>query len=163
MSGERVYTQTYCVVGAIVEQNGKILLVKENNPAHPDHGKWNQPAGWLDVGEDPVVAVRREVKEETGFDFTPTHLLGVYSLVKPQNPRPKVTSHGVKLIFTGDIRESPDKPDASEISAIRWFTPEDIYAMDRATLRDSDIKREIRDYFSGRRYPLALVTHTVQG
>lgn len=159
---ERVYTQSHCVVGAIIERRGTFLLVKENKPSHPDHGKWNQPAGWLDVGEHPIDAVKREVKEETGLDFTPTHLLGIYSLVKRRKTGPIPLSHGVKILFTGDIRKGSSKPDASEISEIKWFTPEEIYAMDGKMLRDSDIKKEVRDYLAGKRYPLTLITHTVQ-
>ncbi|PIQ68875.1 MAG: hypothetical protein COV91_01870 [Candidatus Taylorbacteria bacterium CG11_big_fil_rev_8_21_14_0_20_46_11] len=67
-TGKRVFTQVFGVVGAILEKEGKFLLVRENNPPHPDHGKWNQPAGWVDVGENPITAVSREVREETGFD-----------------------------------------------------------------------------------------------
>lgn len=162
MSGERTYTQTHCVVGAILERDGKICLVKENNPAHPDHGKWNQPAGWLDVGEDPIEAVRREVREETGLDFTPTHVLGVYSLVKHRGSGPIPLSHGVKLIFTGTFREHGGVPDASEISELKWFMPEEIYTMDGKTLRDMDIKDEVRDYLSHKRFPLNTIKHTLQ-
>ena len=78
----RVYTQTFGVAAGLLERDGKFLLVQENNQAHPDHGKWNQPAGWIDVGENPITAAAREVKEETGYDFTPTHLLGIYALVR---------------------------------------------------------------------------------
>ena len=66
---ERVFTQVFGVVGAIIEKEGKILLVKEAG-TH-DKGKWNQPAGWIDVGEDPIEMVKRELKEETGLDFNP--------------------------------------------------------------------------------------------
>lgn len=163
---QRVFTQVFGVVGVILERDGQFLLVKENKPGHPDHGKWNQPAGWIDVGEDPIVSVSREVKEETGLDFTPTYILGIFSLVRKdlagkfgEGRLP----HALKIIFSGDIDAStPGQFDASEISEIRWFTPEEIYAMDGKILRDIDIKNEVRAYLSGLRYPLSLVTHTVQ-
>src|SRR3989338_625304 len=100
----RVYTQVFAVVGAIIEREGKFLLVKENQPTHPDHGKWNQPAGWIDVEENPIDAVKREVREETGYDFAPTHLLSVSSLVrKDQTKHFGATPHALKLIFVGRI------------------------------------------------------------
>lgn len=140
--------------------------MKENNPSHPDHGKWNQPAGWIDVGENPIEAVSREVREETGLSFTPTHILGLYSLVRKDNAGKSGLGslpHPLKIIFTGTAEEcSGGRVDPNEISEIRWFFPEEIYAMDIKTLRDANIKDEVRDYIVGKRYPLELLTHTVQ-
>ena len=163
---KRVFTQPYVVVGAIIERDGKFLLVKENNPSHTDHGKWNQPAGWIDIGENPIESVKREVREETGLSFIPTHILRLYSLVrKDQSGKFGEGSlpHPLKIIFIGTAEDSPKwRFDADEISEIRWFSPEEIYAMDIKTLRDADIKDEIRDFLSGKRYPIELLTHTVQ-
>ena len=125
-------------------------------------GKWNQPAGWIEVGEDPIFSVKKEVKEETGFDFTPTHLLGIYSLVKTVTAEGPEDHHGIKLIFIGKISGKEEGRDLEEISEIKWFSPEEIYAMDRNTLRDLDIKQEVKDYLAGKRYSLDLLTHTVQ-
>lgn len=158
----RVFTQTFCGAGALIERAGKILLVREHHPGHPDDGKWNQPAGWVDVGEDPLLAAVREVREETGLILTPTHLLGVYSLARKDITGPRGTPHVFKLIFLGSISGPVGKPAGDEISAIRWFTSAEIYAMDGKTLRDRDIKDEVRDYLAGKRYPLGLITHTVQ-
>lgn len=158
----RVFTQTFGVVGGILERNGKILLVRENQPNNPDHGKWNQPAGWIGVGEDPIVAVKREVLEETGFAFTPKYLLGVYSLVrkdleKALNAKP----HSIKLIFVGDISETQSGTLETDVSETKWFTPDEIYTMDSKTLRDLDIKQMVKDYFAGKKYPLDIIVHTV--
>jgi len=157
----RVYTQVFAVVGAIIEWDGKFLLVKENQPKHPDHGKWNQPAGWIDVGEDPLDSVKREVKEETGYDFTPTHLLSVSSLVrKDQTKHFGATPHALKLIFIGNISKNAGEIE-DDISEIHWFSPRDIEAMDAKTLRDVDIKRLVKNYISGVQYPLEILHHTV--
>ena len=158
----RVYTQTFGVVGAIIERDGKFLLVKENQPGHPDNGKWNQPAGWIDVGENPLDSVAREVKEETGYDFTPTHLLSVSSLVrKDQTAHFGATPHALKLLFVGTLSEKPTSRVEEDISEIRWFLPAEIEAMDSKTLRDVDIKWLVKDYLAGARYPLALLHHAI--
>jgi len=68
----------------------------------------------------------------------------------------------LKLIFIGTILGRSEGFANDEISETKWFLPEDIYAMDEKTLRDTDIKTEIRDYLSGVRYPLKIITHTVQ-
>lgn len=158
----RVFTQTFGVVGGIIERDGKILLVRESQKKGPDAGKWNHPAGWIDVGEDPTEAVKREVKEETGFDFAPTHILGVYSLVRKDiEEEAGATRHPIKIIFIGTISKTSNNRLYNDVSETKWFLPEEIYAMNRHTLRDLDIKQMVQNYFAGKKFPLEILTHTV--
>ncbi len=154
---KRIFTQTFGVVGAIIEKDGKILLVKETKITAK--GKWSHPAGWLEVGENPINAVKREVKEETGFDFEPQNILGVYSLLKDEA---NATHHAIKLIYIGTISDEETAELADDVSETKWFTPEEIELMDLKTLRDLDIKQMTKNYFSGKKYPLNLLTHTIQ-
>lgn len=156
----RVFTQTFGVVGAIIEKDGKILLVKETKEVAKD--QWSHPAGWIDVGENPIEAVKREAKEETGFDFLPTHILGIYSLFqKKLKKKFGITPHPIKIIFIGNISDKKEDKPYEDVSEIKWFSPEEIEGMDKNTLRDLDIKKIVRDYFAGKRYPLELLTHTI--
>jgi len=158
----RVFTQTYGVVGAIIEKDGRVLLVKESAAKGPDAGKWNNPAGWLHVGENPIEEVKREVKEETGFDFTPTNILGIYSIFRKDLIKDfEQIRHPVRLIFLGNISGEPAKFDKEEIVEVKWFLPEEIEKMDSKTLRNEDIKTMVKDYFAGKKYPLDLLVHTV--
>jgi ADP-ribose pyrophosphatase YjhB (NUDIX family) len=160
---QRVFTQTFGVVAAIIEKEGKILLVKESGLKGWDKGKWNHPAGWIEVGENPIEGIKREVFEETGFNFVPRYLLGLYSLVRKDKETIKARGgvvHPVKIVFLGEI-SSGQKSLAEDVVEIKWFAPEEIYGMDAKTLRDFDIKQMVRDYFAGKRYPLNLLTHTV--
>lgn len=160
---QRVYTQVFGVVAALIEREGRFLLVKENfGPAHPDDKKWNLPAGWIDVGENPLDAVRRETKEETGYEFTPTHFLSVSSLVRADIAEQfGSTLHALKLVFMGTISKKPIASLEGDTSEIRWFTAQEIDAMDAQTLRDVDIKRLVRDSLDGIKYPLEIIHHTV--
>lgn len=158
---ERVFSQTFGVVGAIIEKDGKFLLGKETKHVKRDQGKWSHPAGWIDVGEDPISAVKREVKEETGLDFTPTHVLGIYSLVRKDIESERGIPHAIKILFIGNYKESEHQHDKDEISEIRWFAPEEIEQMDLKTLRDLDIKKAVKDYLAGKKYPLDIITHTI--
>lgn len=56
---------------AVVFQDGKILLVHENN------GTWSLPGGWCDVDQSVASNVIKEVKEETGLDVTADKLIAV--------------------------------------------------------------------------------------
>jgi 8-oxo-dGTP pyrophosphatase MutT (NUDIX family) len=62
-------------VAAIIEQDGRFLMVEENTA---EGIRINQPAGHLDEGETILQGVTRETLEETAYDFTPTELLGIY-------------------------------------------------------------------------------------
>ncbi len=158
----RVFTQTFGVVGGILERDGKIILVREARGKRPDHGKWNHPAGWIDIGENPIEAVKREVLEESGFTFTPKYLLGIYSLVRKDIEKELgATPHAIKLIFIGDISQTPNSILEDDVTETRWFTPDEIYAMDNTTLRDLDIKQMVKDYFSGKKLTLDSITHTI--
>ncbi|KAA8524875.1 hypothetical protein F0562_011298 [Nyssa sinensis] len=56
-------------IGAFVMDNeGKVLVVQENNGAFKDTGVWKLPTGVVDEGEDICDAAIREVKEETGIE-----------------------------------------------------------------------------------------------
>ena len=148
------------MVGAIIEKEGKILLVKEGSGT--EKAKWNQPAGWIEVGENPIGEIRREVKEETGFDFEPTGLVGIYSLVnKYLEPKYGAIPHPFKLIFRGNVVGGELIKNNDEIAETRWFTPEEIGRMNKEKLRDMDIVDEVKDYFAGRNFQLDLIRHNV--
>ena len=151
---DRVYTQTFGVVAAIIEQEGKFLLVKEASTR--DKGKWNHPAGWIDVGENPTEAVVREVKEETGLEFEPKNLLGVRSLVKEY---PDETHHGIKLVYSGNVTGGHLIGPNEEIAELKWFSPEEINRMAEGELRDPDIKGLVENCIKGKKFPLEVVSH----
>jgi len=131
------------------------LLVQEN--WGEVKGMWNFPAGWLDLGEDPLAGAIREAKEESGYDFTPDYLLGIYSFIKTKDGRP---NQPIEFVYRGSVSGEQAAVDPKEISAVRWFTPEEIMAMDRKTLRDKISKEMLKDYLAGQKYPLDAVKYT---
>ena len=63
---------------AWAERDDSVLLVRIA-PNEMGAGRWTLPGGGLAFGEDPVLGVLRELREETGLDGTVEALLGVRS------------------------------------------------------------------------------------
>ena len=59
----------------IVNGEDKVLLLKR--AIKPHFGKWDIPGGFLENGENPVVGLKREAKEELGIDVKPLEILTI--------------------------------------------------------------------------------------
>jgi 8-oxo-dGTP pyrophosphatase MutT (NUDIX family) len=142
-------------VAAIIERDGRYLLVEEHTP---EGLKLNNPAGHLDPGESPVEGCAREALEETTHRFRPTHLLGIY-LSRFQRPR----ANGVEDItylrfaFAGELGEAvAGRSLDTGIVRTVWLTPDEVRAS-AARHRSPLVLRCMEDHLRGQRYPLDLV------
>lgn len=136
-------------VAAIIERQGRFLVVEETDGVHPEH-VLNQPAGHVDPGESILEAVKRETLEETGLPFEPTHLVGIYQ-IRARNGRDYV-----RICFAGTV---PDEALASPkdpiVLACHWQTREEIAAFGP---RSSAVLACIEDYLAGTRLPLSALS-----
>ena len=66
---------TNIVIGGLIEKDDKFLLVQEAK--EKCKGKWNIPAGHLEVNESVIDCLKREIKEETGCDILQTGILEI--------------------------------------------------------------------------------------
>ncbi|MBW2977771.1 NUDIX domain-containing protein [Candidatus Woesearchaeota archaeon] len=53
----------------IIDEEGKLLLIKRRDDNVHSPGAWEIPGGRLDLGEDPFEGLKRETKEETGLEI----------------------------------------------------------------------------------------------
>jgi ADP-ribose pyrophosphatase YjhB (NUDIX family) len=80
-SGYDGYVTVAVGCGAIVfNERDELLMIRRPT------GGWWYPTGFCDVGESPAENVAREVAEETGFQVTPIHLMGIIDSLKIGSP-----------------------------------------------------------------------------
>lgn len=138
-------------VAAVLEQDGKFLLVEETTGQGV---QFNQPAGHLEPGESLISAVTRETLEESAYDFEPQHLLGIYRWHSGAN-----NTTYLRFAFTGRIlAHHPERRLDEGILRAVWMTPDEIRAT-RARHRSPLILRCVEDYLAGKRYPLNLLVN----
>lgn len=64
---------------AIIERDGKFLVLKRSRWNEAYSGQWQFPEGGVEFGESPEKTLRRELSEETGLKLKKARLLGVCS------------------------------------------------------------------------------------
>jgi ADP-ribose pyrophosphatase YjhB (NUDIX family) len=115
-------------VGAIIIENSRVVLVKRAHP--PLQAQWSIPGGVLEIGEMVRDAAIREAREETGLTVEPGELLGVFDRVL-RDPTGRVQYHYVLVDFLCR-RVSGELAAAGDAAAARWFTREELPAMNLA-------------------------------
>lgn len=140
-------------VAAVVEHNGKYLLVEEE--PEPGFGLFlNQPAGHLDPGESIIQGAIREALEETAYTFVPKYLLGIY-----QWHSQSLDITYIRFAFGGYITHH-DSARILDTGIFRaaWFDLDEIKRMAHRH-RSPLVMQCIQDHLAGKCYPLELLLH----
>ncbi len=103
------------VAGVVIVKDGKILLVQES--WEKVRGKWNLPAGKVDMGETIEQAAVREAKEETGLDVQ----LKKHVFTLHQSIEDSVLHSYLAEIKSGEIKFDPE-----EILDVKWFEIDEV-------------------------------------
>ena len=137
-------------VAAIVERDGRFLLVQERTP---EGLKLNQPAGHLERGESLAAACAREALEETGHEFGPRFLLGAY-LARTEATRRGETY--LRFAFGGELgARLPQRLDRGIVRTL-WLTADELRAR-VAEHRSVLVQRCVDDYLAGQRFSLDVL------
>jgi 8-oxo-dGTP pyrophosphatase MutT (NUDIX family) len=141
----------HATVAAIVEDQGKFLLVEEET----DRGnRYNQPAGHLEDKESLLAAVVRETMEETAYTFHPEALLGIYHWKHEHND-----STYLRFAYIGRVsHHQPTQALDEGIVRSVWMTVEEMREQ-AMLMRSPQVLKCVEDYLAGKRYPLEAITH----
>jgi 8-oxo-dGTP diphosphatase len=97
--------------GAIVtDSGGRVLLLKHR--FRPGSG-WGLPGGFVEQGEQPEEALRRELREEIGLEVEEPKLFTLRMFKKPKQ---------LEVVFLAQASGSPDDLNF-EIQEAAWFLP----------------------------------------
>ncbi len=115
---DRPFFQDPKVAAAVlVESEGKALLVKRANV--PERGKWTLPAGFVDAGEDPQEAAKRECYEETGLE------IHIQSLLDVLYGREHERGADIVILYRGSV-ESGSLKAGHDAMDVAFYGPEEL-------------------------------------
>jgi 8-oxo-dGTP diphosphatase len=102
----------------IIDGEGRVLLARR--AADPDAGLWDLLGGFIEEGEEPLAALRREIEEETALRIEPGEFLGGYP-----------DRYGDEGIYTLNLYWSAQISGGAlvldeELAEVGWFGPEEL-------------------------------------
>lgn len=124
----------------VISRNQEVLLGLRAREPWRDH--WEVPSGFVDLGEHPADAARREVKEELGVDVALTAFLGIYLERLPDGQWVQTA------VYVGES-EGIAVPDRAEVLECRWFGRHEI-----PQTMAGEHRRRIDDWLAGKAVPL---------
>ena len=83
-------------------------------------GTWCLPGGWIDFGELPEEAARREVLEETGMDSKHECVIGYTSDVFHSEGKHGLTMF-VRSVWSGEGPSEPEIKEPDKATEVGWF------------------------------------------
>lgn len=129
--------------GVVTDDDDRVLLARW---VEGRRVAWTMPGGGLEEGEDPELAVRRELREETGFHIATTELLGIHSRVIPASRRVRrdenrAPLHTLRIVYRAQITGGElryEKNGSTDMAA--WFTLDQVAKLQRVKLVDIALK-----------------------
>ena len=103
------------VSALVVDDERRVLLARR--AYEPDSGLWDTPGGFLEAGEEPVAALRRELLEETGLTIEIGDFVGMFTDRYGEGP---TAAEVLNLVW--EARIAGGEPCAADdVSELRWF------------------------------------------
>ncbi len=102
----------------VVDDQGRVLLARRAD--EPGAGLWDLLGGFIGEGEDPLVALRRELEEETSLAIEPLEYLGGYPDRYGEGGIYTLNLYWIARISGGELQLD------DEISEVAWFAQDEL-------------------------------------
>ncbi|MFC7133143.1 MULTISPECIES: NUDIX domain-containing protein [Salinibaculum] len=121
------------VVKGLITHDGRVLIgQKEDDESHPIGGEWHLLGGHVAFDEHVEVAMRREVREETGLEVTVETL--VDAMTFPWGG--EGVRDSLQLVYHCEA-STDDAKARDDLQAVQWVAPDEL----AATLFEEEAKR----------------------
>lgn len=97
-------SEIYVAVKAVVMKDDKFLIIKRNSSEDVYSGEWDIPGGKVMFGEDPLGALKREVKEECGLEIEPIKPIDVWTFFKNNKQTQVIGITFLSKLISGNIK-----------------------------------------------------------
>jgi 8-oxo-dGTP diphosphatase len=122
-----------------VDERGRVLLARRAN--QPFQGRWDLPGGFLEEGEHPFDALRRELREETGLEVEPLEFVGVWI---DRYPYDTYTVSTLNLYWTARVLAGSQAA-ADDVAELCWFRPDQLPGEGELAFHIADVLRAWRN------------------
>lgn len=135
-------TQITIVMGIVIK-NKKVLMTKRFEEECPDaHLKWELPGGKIKFGEEPKVAIEREIYEETGIIVKAENLVPIVRTCV-WNYTTGIRQHTILLAFDCSyIGEDQQEAKDHHVESFEWKNISELTKIDILP-GDLDFIREV--------------------
>ncbi|MBF8184180.1 sulfotransferase [Nonomuraea sp. K274] len=116
---------------AVIEWQGRLLLIRKSQDDPYQPGKWELPGGRMKPDESPDDALVREVREEVGLDVSPGRPLALWSwrLGSEQDAPTVIAVARLCKTSAGDVDMSRNDED-DFIEKYGWFERDEVLDLD---------------------------------
>jgi 8-oxo-dGTP pyrophosphatase MutT (NUDIX family) len=120
----------------VVDDEGRVLMIRGFNPDKPNDFFWFTPGGGLEPGENTAEAAARELYEETGLRVAPGELMGpIYSEefdlpFDGQVYRQNQDFYGLRVPEWTVTPVGLDEVELKTIDQFRWLSVDEVIAVE---------------------------------